>query len=310
MGIANSIKLNSFDSLFGSTDSSGITEVNISFLEEFKNHPFKVLDNEDMDNLVESIKENGILNPILCRKKDNNKYEVISGHRRLHAAIIVGLEKVPVIIKDYSDDEATIIMVDSNLQREEILPSEKAFSYKMKLEAMKRQNRTQVGYEKGKRSVELLSDEVGESRNQIQRYIRLTELNPDLLEKVDNKELAFNVAVELSYLSALNQALVSEIMQGYNVKPNLEQASVLKEKAKNANLTEELIEYILCEEKAKKPIKINIKGDKVAKYFPSSYSPKDMENVIFELLESWSKNNKPIEPEAIDENQVKMEDLF
>lgn len=309
MGVANSIKLNSFDSLFGSADNSGITELEISSLEEFKNHPFKVLDNEDMENLVESIRENGILNPILCREKENNKYEVISGHRRLHAASIIGLEKVPVIIKNYSDDEATIIMVDSNLQREEILPSEKAFSYKMKLEAMKRKKSTQAGYEKGKKSVELLSDEVGESRNQIQRYIRLTELIPDLLEIVDTKELAFNVAVELSFLSEIEQGFIFDTIQSHNIKLNLEKALILKEKSKENKLNEALIEYILCENN-EKPIKINIKGNKLTKYFPSSYSQKDMENVIYELLENWAKNNKPIEPERIDKNQVTMEDLF
>lgn len=297
MGIANTIKLNSIDTLFGRDNPNGITEISISALTDFKNHPFKVKNDEKMADMIESIKEYGVLTPIIVRPKDSN-YEVISGHRRKFACKQLGITKIPSIIKDLNDDEATILMIDSNIQREEILPSEKAFAYKMKLEAMKRQtgrpknNCTQVGYNfEGKKSVEILAEETGESRNQIQRFIRLTSLNKDLLEMADIKKIPFNTAVELSYLRENEQQLLHNSISECGIIPSIKQASQLKALSKEEKLDENKINEIMSE-KPKTPVKISFTGSNLKRYFPKEYTVKQMEDVIYKLLEDWAKANK------------------
>ena len=230
------IKMPTLDELMGISGEENANELEINRIHNFANHPFKVVDDEEMDELVESIEKNGILVPVLVRPDVNNSYEMIAGHRRMHAAIKIGLKTIPAIVRDLDDDEAIIVMVDSNIQRKKLLPSEKAFAYKMKLEAMKRQagrpkeNATQIGQDfmRGKYSVEILSEQVNESRNQIQRYIRLTHLIPDILEMVDNKNIAFNAAVEISYLSEKEQELLHDNMDVNECSPSLSQAKRLK----------------------------------------------------------------------------------
>ncbi len=295
MGIANNIKLNSLDSLFGKDNPNGITEVLISALVDFKDHPFKIVDDEKMADMIESIKEHGVLTPIIVRAKDDN-YEIISGHRRKFACEKLNITKIPAIIKELNDDEATILMIDSNIQREEILPSERAFAYKMKLEAMKRQagrpkkNSTQVGQNfKGKFSVEILAEETGESRNQIQRFIRLTNLNKNLLEMVDTKKIPFNTAVELSYLKENEQEILYSAINEYGTIPSMKQAARLKNFSKEEKLDKNVIDAIMTEE-TETPIKINLTGKSLKKYFPKEYTQKQMEDVIYKLLEDWAKN--------------------
>jgi len=296
MGIANNIKLKPLDTLFGKDNPNGITEILISALVDFENHPFKIIDDDKMADMVESIKEYGVLTPIIVRAKDN-KYEIISGHRRKFACAKAGITKIPAIIKELNDDEATLLMVDSNIQRDEILPSERAFAYKMKLEAMKRQagrpknNCTQVGYNfEGKKSVEILAEETGESRNQIQRFIRLTNLNKDLLEMVDTKKIPFNTAVELSYLKENEQETLYSAITEYETIPSMKQAARLKNFSKEEKLDKNVIDAIMTEE-TETPIKINLTGKSLKKYFPKEYTQKQMEDVIFKLLEDWAKNN-------------------
>lgn len=299
MSVGSKIKLNDYDVLFGGSNqnkNNDITEIDVSLLHEFVNHPFKVIDDEKMVDMIESIREYGVLTPILVRKSIDG-YEIISGHRRCYACKKIGLEKIPAIIKELTDDEAIILMVDSNIQREEILPSEKAFAYKLKLDAMKNQGKrndltcTQIGYKlNGKKSVDILAEETGESRNQIQRYIRLTFLNRELLEMVDEKKIPLNVAYELSFLSEdeLNDLwlAISEI----NSIPSIKQATKMKELSKNNKLTNEVIEVILTEEKDK-PKKVNLKEKVLSQYFPSNYTSEQMEDTIIKLLEEWAKNN-------------------
>jgi len=297
MGIANNIKLDSLDTLFGADNPNGITEISISALTEFKNHPFKVLNDEKMSDMIESIRVYGVLTPIIVRPNDDN-YEIISGHRRKFACEQLGINKIPSIVKNLSDDEAIITMIDSNIQREEILPSERAFAYKMKLEAMKRQagrpknNSTQVGQNfKGKFSIEILAEEMGESRNQIQRYIRLTFLITNLLNMVDTKQIPFNTAVELSYLKESEQQLLLDTISKYNVIPSLKQATRLKTLSKENNLDENIICMVMTEN-TKSPDKISLKSSSLKKYFPENYTTEQMEEVIYKLLEDWSKTNK------------------
>ena len=295
MGIADNIKLKPLDSLFGNDNPNGITEILISALVDFKDHPFKIVDDEKMTDMVESIKEYGVLTPIIVRAK-NDKYEIVSGHRRKYACAKAGITKIPAIIKQLNDDEATLLMVDSNIQREEILPSERAFAYKMKLEAMKRQagrpkkNSTQVGQNfKGKFSVEILAEETGESRNQIQRFIRLTNLNKNLLEMVDTKKIPFNTAVELSYLKENEQEILYIAINEYGTIPSMKQAARLKNFSKEEKLDKNVIDAIMTEE-TETPIKINLTGKSLKKYFPKEYTQKQMEDVIYKLLEDWAKN--------------------
>lgn len=303
MGSAAKIKLDSFNSLFGLNDinSNGIIELDIKNLITFKNHPFKIVENEDMEDLIESICENGVISPIIVRPINKDKYEIISGHRRRYACEKIGLKKIPAIIRELDDDTAINAMVDSNFHRKELLPSEKAYAYKMKLEAMKRQsgrpikNSAQIGQDTLKQnkkfSVEILADELGESKNQIQRYIRLTYLEKTFLDMVDLKEIPFNVGVELSYLDNSKQLWILKIMQNNNIKPSIEQAKILKNKERERKLTKELAEYILCDKIINKNIKINIDSETIYKYFPKDYSKKQIETVIFNLLENWSKEN-------------------
>ena len=263
-------------------------------MQPFPNHPFKVIDDDKMTDMVESIKEYGVLVPIIVRPVENGNYEIVSGHRRHHAAVLAGQEEIPAIVREMDEDAAVLVMVDSNLQRENILPSEKAFAYRMKLEAMKRQagrpkeNATQIGQDfmRGKYSVEILSEQVNESRNQIQRYIRLTYLIPDILEMVDNKNIAFNAAVEISYLSEKEQKLIHDNMDVNECSPSLSQAKRLKKYSQEGKLTEDVIDAIMTEEK-ETDAKLVLKGDTIKKYFPKEYTPMQMQQVITKLLENW-----------------------
>lgn len=294
------IQLASYDDLFKNDEERlADTQERIQMLspekmQPFPNHPFKVVDDEKMMDMVESIKEYGVLVPIIVRPVENGNYEIVSGHRRHHAAVLAGQEEIPVIVREMDEDAAVLVMVDSNLQRENILPSEKAFAYRMKLEAMKRQagrpkeNATQIGQDfmRGKYSVEILSEQVNESRNQIQRYIRLTHLIPDILEMVDNKNIAFNAAVEISYLSEREQELLQDNMEVNECSPSLSQAKRLKKYSQEGKLTEDVIDAIMTEEK-ETDTKLVLKGDTIKKYFPKEYTPMQMQQVITKLLENW-----------------------
>lgn len=299
---ARKIQLASYDDLFKNDEERlADTQERIQMLspekmQPFPNHPFKVVDDEKMMDMVESIKEYGVLVPIIVRPVENGNYEIVSGHRRHHAAVLAGQEEIPAIVREMDEDAAILVMVDSNLQRENILPSEKAFAYKMKLEAMKRQagrpkeNATQIGQDfmRGKYSVEILSEQVNESRNQIQRYIRLTHLIPDILEMVDNKNIAFNAAVEISYLSEREQELLHDNMDVNECSPSLSQAKRLKKYSQEGNLTEDVIDAIMTEEK-ETDAKLVLKGDTIKKYFPKEYTPMQMQQVITKLLENWCR---------------------
>lgn len=299
---ARKIQLASYDDLFKNDEERlADTQERIQMLspekmQPFPNHPFKVVDDEKMNDMVESIKEYGVLVPIIVRPVENGNYEIVSGHRRHHAAVLAGQEEIPAIVREMDDDAAILVMVDSNLQRENILPSEKAFAYKMKLEAMKRQagrpkeNATQIGQDfmRGKYSVEILSEQVNESRNQIQRYIRLTHLIPDILEMVDDKNIAFNAAVEISYLSEREQELLQDNMEVNECSPSLSQAKRLKKYSQEGKLTEDVIDAIMTEEK-EMDTKLVLKGDTIKKYFPKEYTPMQMQQVITKLLENWCR---------------------
>ena len=299
---ARKIQLTSYDDLFKNDEERlADTQERIQMLspekmQPFPNHPFKVVDDEKMMDMVESIKEYGVLVPIIVRPVENGNYEIVSGHRRHHAAVLAGQEEIPAIVREMDEDAAVLVMVDSNLQRENILPSEKAFAYRMKLEAMKRQagrpkeNATQIGQDfmRGKYSVEILSEQVNESRNQIQRYIRLTHLIPDILEMVDNKNIAFNAAVEISYLSEKEQELLHDNMDVNECSPSLSQAKRLKKYSQEGKLTEDVIDAIMTEEK-ETDTKLVLKGDNIKKYFPKEYTPMQMQQVITKLLENWCR---------------------
>ena len=279
----------------GKTES--VKQVQLSQLSPFKQHPFKVNDDAKMQETVESIKQYGVLSPAIARPLPGGGYELVSGHRRKRACELAGIDAMPAIVRDLDDDAATIVMVDSNLQRENVLPSERAQAYKMKLEAMKRQagrpskeNVSQVGTQK--RSDQIMAEELGESRNQIQRYIRLTELAPELQEMVDNKKIAFTPAVELSYLSESEQRLLLDAMDSEQATPSLSQAQRLKQFSQRGELTAEVMRAIMSEEKKPEIDRITITGDRLRKYFPRSYTPKQMEETIIKLLEQWQKRRK------------------
>ena len=300
---AKKISLTSVDDLFSTEESrideqrEKIVEIPLSELHPFKDHPFKVIDNEAMFDTAESIKQYGVLVPAIARPREDGGYELVSGHRRKRACELASLETMPVIIRNLDDDAATIIMVDSNLQRENILPSERAFAYKLKLSAMKRQagrpakeNGSQVGNNlSGKKSSELLAEQTGESKNQIFRYIRLTELVPELLSMVDEKKIAFNPAVELSYLKSDEQLLLIDAMDTEQATPSLSQAQRLKKFSAEGNCTLEAMCAIMSEEKKGEPDKVTLTGDKIKKYFPKNYTPQQMEATIIKLLEGWHK---------------------
>lgn len=290
------------DDLF-KTDKGRKTEeiipMQLSELKPFSEQPFKVLENEDMEQLVKSVKENGVLSPIVARPHPEGGYEILSGHRRVKACEIAGITEVPVVVKDLDDDTAIILLVDSNLQREHILPSEKAFAYQMKLEAMKRkagrhskENGDQIGnHFDGRKSVDIMAENSNDSRNQIQRFIRLTELIDPILEMVDNKEIAMNAAVELSYLSAKEQVEVKNAMEIEDTAPSIEQSKKIRKFFDEGRLNPDVILSIMQEQKEEK-IKITLTDDKLKKYFPKSYSKQKMEDTIIKLLEDWQRKRQ------------------
>ena len=291
------IKLTSIDELLGVVNEESAMEIEIDKIKPFAGHPFKVIDDEKMQDLVESIKEFGVLTPVLIRPNQNEGYEMISGHRRMHAALQAGLITVPAIVREMTDDEAVIAMVDANIQREELLPSEKAFAYKMKMEAMKRQgcrsDLTLSQNETKLRSDELLSKQVGESRAQIQRFIRLTELIPDLLELVDKKRLNFTIAVDISYIPQDVQKWIYEyICDNGFIKPN--QITALRKYLGQGTVTQSLMISILNSHiPVKAPArKVTLNEKKLTKYFSQDYSAEDMEKVIESLLEKWKQEQE------------------
>lgn len=275
------------------------TEMPLSDLHPFEGHPFKVLDDELMGQTVESIKQIGVVSPLIVRPDPEGGFEILSGHRRLHAAQLAGLETVPVIVKEMDDDAAIIFMVDSNLQRENILPSERAFSYKMKLEAMKHQagrpskeNDSQLGNNFGKLSSEEMAEELGTSKNQIFRYIRLTNLIPEILDMVDEKKIAFNPAVELSYLKPSEQKEFLEAMDYAQASPSLSQAQRLKRLSQEGGCTLAAMCEVMNEIKKDELDHVTIKNEVLRKYFPKSYTPKQMQDTIIRLLEKWQRSKQ------------------
>lgn len=275
------------------------TEMPLSDLHPFEGHPFKVLDDELMGQTVESIKQIGVVSPLIVRPDPEGGFEILSGHRRLHAAQLAGLETVPVIVKEMDDDAAIIFMVDSNLQRENILPSERAFSYKMKLEAMKHQagrpskeNDSQLGNNFGKLSSEEMAEELGTSKNQIFRYIRLTNLIPEILDMVDEKKIAFNPAVELSYLKPSEQKEFLEAMDYAQASPSLSQAQRLKKLSQEGGCTLDAMCEVMNEIKKDELDHVTIKNEVLRKYFPKSYTPKQMQDTIIQLLEKWQRSKQ------------------
>lgn len=292
--VREKIKLTSYDELLKVEITDGLKEIDVDKLHDFSNHPFKVSDDEKMEELTESIRERGVLLPILVRKTNDEEYEIISGHRRTHAARLAGIEKVPVIIRELSDDDATIVMVDSNIQREEILPSEKAFAYRMKLEAMKHQgkNLTSDPMEQKQTSREVLAEKVGESASNIQRFIRLTYLIPELLELVDEKRIALRPAVELSYISEDNQEILYDIFKYDEATPTLSQAQILRKLDEKGELTEDKLEDIMRAEKPNQKEQFKTSYDNIRQYFPKNYSNEQINNKIMELLEKYQKEWK------------------
>ena len=275
------------------------TEMPLSDLHPFEGHPFKVLDDELMGQTVESIKQIGVVSPLIVRPDPEGGFEILSGHRRLHAAQLAGLETVPVIVKEMDDDAAIIFMVDSNLQRENILPSERAFYYKMKLEAMKHQagrpskeNDSQLGNNFGKLSSEEMAEELGTSKNQIFRYIRLTNLIPEILDMVDEKKIAFNPAVELSYLKPSEQKEFLEAMDYAQASPSLSQAQRLKKLSQEGGCTLDAMCEVMNEIKKDELDHVTIKNEVLRKYFPKSYTPKQMQDTIIRLLEKWQRSKQ------------------
>ena len=300
---AKNIRLTPVDDLF-STDESRVdaqrervVELPLAELHPFKDHPFKVVDDEKMADTAQSIREHGVLVPAIVRPREEGGYEIVAGHRRHHASQIAGLDTMPAIIRDLDDDAATIIMVDSNLQRETLLPSERAWAYKMKLDAMKRQGKRtdltcgQVGH-KSEKSVMRVADEAGESVKQVQRFIRLTELIPPLLDMVDERKIAFNPAVELSYLKPEEQVELLDAMDSEQATPSLSQAQRLKKFSLEGHLSIDVMRAIMSEEKKGELDRITLTGDKVNKYFPRSYTPQQKEQVILKLLENWHRHRQ------------------
>ena len=301
---SGNLALKGLDDLFSTEEKrqeeqrEQVQQIPIDVLHPFTNHPFKVLDDEAMTRTVESIAQYGVLAPLIARPRpDGDGYEIISGHRRQYAAKLAGLDTLPVIVRQMSDDAAVILMVDSNLQREHILPSERAFAYKMKLDAMRRtsgrpskENVSQIGTQK--RSDQIMAEELGESRNQIQRFIRLTNLVPELLDMVDEKKIAFNPAVELSYLDESQQRDFLEAMQDTQNAPSLSQAQQLKKMAQQGELSYEKAFDVMGQEKRSEKDTVTIKNETLRKYFPRSYTPKQMEEKIIQLLDAWQKKQQ------------------
>ena len=299
---AKNIVLKSVDDIFQTEENRAdaqrerVQEIPLDQLKPFKNHPFKVRDDQRMLDTADSIREYGVLVPAIARPDPNGGYELISGHRRKRGCEMAGLQTMPVIVRNMDDDAATIVMVDSNLQREELLPSERAFAYKMKLEALKHQgarsdltSRQVVGKLE---MADVVGQNAGESGRQVQRYIRLTELIPELLDMVDERKLAFNPAVEVSYLKRDEQRMLLEAMDAEQTMPSLSQAQRLKKFSQEGRLTEEAMSAIMSEEKKSEMDKVTLRSDTLYKYFPKSYTPKQMEQTIIRLLDVWQKQRQ------------------
>ena len=273
-----------------------VQQIPIGELFPFKNHPFKVLDDESMQRTVESVEQYGVLSPLIARPRPEGGYEIISGHRRQHAAQLAGLDTLPVIVRQMDDDAAVLLMVDSNLQRENILPSERAFAYKMKLEALKNQGArsdlTSAQLGRKLETADIVGQESGDSRNQVRRFIRLTNLMPELLDMVDEKKIAFNPAVELSYLDEAQQRDFLEAMNDTQNAPSLSQAQRLKRLAQEGHFSYDVAFAVMGEEKKDELDKVVIKNDTLRKYFPRSYTPKQMEDTIIKLLDQWQRKQQ------------------
>ena len=276
-----------------------VQQIPLSEIRPFKNHPFKVADDELMQQTIDSIMQVGVLNPAIIRPAPEGGYEMVAGHRRLHAADLAGLKTIPAIVRNLDDDEAVILMVDSNLQRETISPMERAQAYKMKLEALKHQGKRvdltcdQVGYKSdSKKSVQKVAEDAGESKTQVQRYIRLTELLPEVQKKVDSKEIAFSPAVELSYLTHDEQKQFLDAMDYSQNTPSLSQAQRLKKLSREGKCTQEAMRSIMSEEKKEEQERITLSSDTLRKYFPRSYTPLQMQQTIIKLLEQWQKKQQ------------------
>ena len=299
---AKNIVLKSVDDIFQTEENRAdaqrerVQEIPLDQLKPFRNHPFKVRDDQRMLDTVDSIREYGVLVPAIARPDPEGGYELISGHRRKRGCEMAGLQTMPVIIRNLDDDAAVLVMVDSNIQREELLPSERAFAYKMKLEALKHQGArsdltsSQLGTKL--RADELLAQQAGESRNQVQRFIRLTELISELLDMVDERKLAFNPAVEVSYLKRDEQRMLLEAMDAEQTTPSLSQAQRLKKFSQKGRLTEEAMSAIMSEEKKSDMDKVTLRSDTPRRYFPKSYTPKQMEQTIIKLLDVWQKQRQ------------------
>ena len=298
-----SVSLKGADDIFSTEESrqeqqrEQVQQIPIGELFPFKNHPFKVLDDESMQRTVESVEQYGVLSPLIARPRPEGGYEIISGHRRQHAAQLAGLDALPVIVRNMDDDAAVLLMVDSNLQRENILPSERAFAYKMKLEAIKNQGaRSDLTsgqiVQKSKLSIERVAEDAGEGYKTVQRFIRLTSLIPELLDMVDEKKIAFNPAVELSYLDEAQQRDFLEAMNDTQNAPSLSQAQRLKKLAQEGHFSYDVAFAVMGEEKKDELDKVVIKNDTLRKYFPRSYTPKQMEDTIIKLLDQWQRKQQ------------------
>ena len=297
------VSLKGADDIFSTEESrqeqqrEQVQQIPIGELFPFKNHPFKVLDDESMQRTVESVEQYGVLSPLIARPRPEGGYEIISGHRRQHAAQLAGLDALPVIVRQMDDDAAVLLMVDSNLQRENILPSERAFAYKMKLEAIKKQGaRSDLTsgqiVQKSKLSIERVAEDAGEGYKTVQRFIRLTNLVPELLDMVDEKKIAFNPAVELSYLDEAQQRDFLEAMNDTQNAPSLSQAQRLKKLAQEGHFSYDVAFAVMGEEKKDELDKVVIKNDTLRKYFPRSYTPKQMEDTIIKLLDQWQRKQQ------------------
>ena len=310
---AKSINLTSLDDLFSTEESRAeescekVVRIPLAELHPFPNHPFHVRDNEAMQNTVDSIREYGVLTPGIVRPREDGGYEIVAGHRRKHGSELAGLSDMPCIVREMDDDTATILMVDSNIQREDILPSERAQAYKMKLDAIRRKagrpaknaeistagNCDQVGHNyDGKRSVQIVADEAGESKTQVQRYIRLTELQPELQQMVDEKKIAMTPAVELSYLKPEEQQMLLTAIDSEQATPSLSQAQRMKKLSQAGKLNDDTMLDIMMEQKKPEKCELTFSGDVLRKYFPRSYTPQRMQETIIKLLEAWVKKRQ------------------
>lgn len=310
---AKSINLTSLDDLFSTEESRAeescekVVRIPLAELHPFPNHPFHVRDDEAMQNTVDSIKEYGVLTPGIVRPREDGGYEIVAGHRRKHGSELAGLTDMPCIVREMDNDTATILMVDSNIQREDILPSERAQAYKMKLDAIRRKagrpaknaeistagNCDQVGHNyDGKRSVQIVADEAGESKTQVQRYIRLTELQPELQQMVDEKKIAMTPAVELSYLKPEEQQMLLTAIDSEQATPSLSQAQRMKKLSRDGKLNDDTMLDIMMEQKKPEGYNVVLSADKLRKYFPRSYTPQRMQETIIKLLEAWVKKRQ------------------